>query len=157
MPRSFRRASLALCSSGETKLMGLLPTYQTEHPPVHHPQHGGSRLLEGTQLRLQPLCSAAPGQHGQGSGHGAHEVPACIASAPATQSRTRVSLENKCRITWKSWKLTLFYILEKHWVFHTIFKHKMFIFLFNLYSFSGLLVPLTLSVYKGWTIQAIAT
>ena len=46
-----------------------------------------------------------------------------------------------------------FYILEKHWVFHTIFKHKMFILLFNLYNFSGFLVPLTLSVYKGWTIQ----
>lgn len=70
---------------------------------------------------------------------------------------TRMRLQNRHRITWKSWKLTLFYVLEKHWVFHTIFKHKMFIFPFNLYNFSGLLVPLTLSVYKGWTIQAIAT
>lgn len=70
---------------------------------------------------------------------------------------SRTSLENKHRITWNSWKLTLLYVLGKHWVFHTIFKHKMFIFLFNLYNFLGLLVPLTLSVYKGWTIQAIAT
>lgn len=70
---------------------------------------------------------------------------------------TRTSLENKDRITWNSWKVTLFYVLGKHWVFHTIFKHKMFIFLFNLYNFLGLLVPLTLSVYKEWTIQAVVT
>lgn len=68
-------------------------------------------------------------------------------------------LESKRRVTRKSWGWTQFCGLEKHWVFHTIFKHKMFIFLlFNLYNFSGFLVPLTLSVYKGRTIQqAIAT
>lgn len=157
------------------ELTGVLPTYQNEHPHEQHPAALREPSAQRNQLRLQPLCSAEPSPRsspGQGSGLSAPKVPAPTPGIAVGSTQqllqaphllllhnpgTRMSLENKQRITCKSWKLILFYVLGKHCVFHTIFKHKMFISLFNLYNFLGLLVPLTLSVYKGWTIQAIAT
>lgn len=164
--RILQKGSLVLCSSGESSGASFPPTklsLLTSSSP------------EGAPCPREAAEAAAPllAQPRQGSGLSAPEVPAhtlgtaargehpAAAQAPPLlllhNPGTSMRLENKRRIIWNSWKWTLFCVLGKHWVFHTIFKHKMFIFLFNLYNFSGLLVPLTLSVYKGWTIQAIAT
>lgn len=62
-------------------------------------------------------------------------------------------------VTWESGEWTRF-CFQKNTGFFTQFSSTkcLFFLLFNLYNFLGLLVPLTLSVYKGWTIQqAIAT
>lgn len=68
-------------------------------------------------------------------------------------------MENRRRVTWESGEWTRF-CFQKNTGFFTQFSSTkcLFFLLFNLYNFLGLLVPLTLSVYKGWTIQqAIAT
>lgn len=164
--RILQKGSLVLRSSGESSGASFPPTKLSVL---------SSSSPEGAPCSKEAAEAAAPllEEPRQGSGLSAPEVPAhtlgtaargehpTAAQAPPLllphNPGTRMRLENKHRIICNSWKLTLFCVLGKHWVFHNIFKHKMFIFLFNLYSFSGLLVPLTLSVYKGWTIQAIAT
>lgn len=68
-------------------------------------------------------------------------------------------LENRRRVTREKGELTHF-CSQKNTGFLTQFSSTkcLFFLLFNLYNSLGLLVPLTLSVYKGWTIQqAIAT